>query len=312
MARQFGDHTELSKEIAVKRELQAKRKIKQVKQFNIAAMIVLIAIGVISVGHNIIIKKSLSEEAAALTQASFDAYNRNEEIYDAKEAHDKLMQEHVEDGTIDRDYDAALKLFEGDMFVETITPIENNSLSELCQNICDIQNSINDYTYRGYLSGDMTITKEHGDLILQTRKLVTPVDNAFDVWANVMISKYYTAHLDEDLKPVGLPDKQPFKWISECDYTYSVITRTMNVTWKCVSNDDPTVIYAVAIGTYNADLSKITNLKVYETQDWYDLLNVDLNDASTDSTDSTEVDATTETDDTTDITDSADGTVKED
>lgn len=270
MARQYGDHTELSKKIAAQREEQAKKKVKQIKYVNIAAMTAFMLIGCISVGSNALRAKSLKEKAVSVTQECDDRKAQLDHIIDVKEMHDSLIDQHVKDSFVDTDYDSAVELFKDDFFVENIVAIENNSLSELSQVICDLQNEMTDYVYQGYVKKDETVSKEQGDRIIQMKSYVT--DSFSNIWSSNMIKSFCDAHRDKRGNLVGLPEQVPFKWVGTCDYTYSVVTRTIDIIIKCVSVSDENIIYAVVSGTYDSDSGKIKGLNIATTEMWKDLL----------------------------------------
>lgn len=278
MGRQYGDHTELRKQIVAQREEQAKKKVKQIKYINIAALAAFTLIGCISVGSNALRAKSLKEKAASVTQECDDKKAQLDHMVEVKEMHDGLIDQHVKDNFIDVDYDSAVELFKDDFFVENIVAIENNSLSELCQTICDLQNSMNDYVYQGYRKDDDTVSKEQGDRIIQMKSYIA--DSSFNIWSSDMIEDYYDAYSDKDKDFFGLPAQMPFKWIGSCDYTYSVVTRTMDMAWKCVSVSDENVVYAIVSGTYDSDSDKFTGLEIFVTDTWENLL--DAPEAETD------------------------------
>lgn len=271
MGRQFGDHTEISKEIAIERENAARIKAKNEKMLNMVLLAVFLFIGVFSLGKNILGKSGYKEEAVKIS-ATYDEKRAELDDFIQKQTdHKDLMEKHVVDNnTVDVSYEEALKIFKDDIFIENISAIKNNSLTDTCADICKLQNSINDIAYKGYVSEDPNVSKEQGDMMLKSSGYF--VDAAKPVWSDDMFKAYVDAHKNNKNVLINIPESNPVEWKCSVNYSYSVVTNSIGVVWECVDKENPDVVYAFAVSLYDSKLNKFNDVKLYYTRQWDDLL----------------------------------------
>jgi hypothetical protein len=274
MARQFGEHTDLSQEILKERQLAAEAKVKTIKLTNYICFAAFILIGSICVLYNVFNKSSLKKELATITQSYESELSEYNALLEISKRHDDLIAKHAtaSSNILDIGYDDAVKEFTGDVFVDSITPIEAKSLTEMCDTLSDLQTRISQLFYTSFYMNDGIVSKEQGDLILESRNYIST--KVPDVWAKDMIEEYITSHAkDKDQKYKNVPDDAPFIWVCDCDYTYSVFSDNIKVVWRCVSKTNNDVVYAIAVGNYSVDQNLIVNLSCYKTSEWNAVIN---------------------------------------
>jgi hypothetical protein len=271
MGRQFGDHTEISKEIAIERENAAKAKAKNERTLNMVLLAVFLFIGVFSVGKNILGKSGYKEEAVKISATYDEKKAELDDVIQKQTEHKELMEKHIVDNnTVDVSYEEAQKIFKDDIFIENISAIKNNSLTDMYANICKLQNDISDMAYKGYVAENPNVSKEQGDMMLKLDGYF--VDGAKTIWSDDMFKAYISAHKNDKNILVNVPENNPFEWQCSVNYSYSVVTNNMGVTWKCVDKKQPDIVYAFAVSLYDSKLNKFNEMKFYYTSYWDDLL----------------------------------------